>query len=473
MEKLPAEIHSLIFSYASTFPSTAVSLSLVSKYVRDVSEPYRWQCIALNGYDQVVKFAKGLEKGDTKKSSSGKGKGLTLAGRKYCSLSQHASETTPDKGPARPIYHMFVSDRDCRRYIPCPANYDPTHFSLQYYSQFPPALKAALAYAAPTLVTLSFFSDSHSFEESVSSVNAVLSLAYPHLRELTLRACCTPSQVMGPPELVARPACNMTQLARLHLALPYHGFDNGNLLATHRLVQTIAPFAYVQGQDNDKDAKGDGNSSQTADVPVSALSHLRFTMLDKWGSKRVVEVIHAELAALRIVSPSLSLPAPPPDWDIPLTASASRVTWAQLLPPTIALFAIQPSPTSTFYCSCCMDLRGDVDVMRILERMAEAADKARFLYLDRRPIRVRRCRTDPMEVAGYGFVEARLDWEQRMRGGEGCWSAREDMDSEGDSSETSLGPISPPVPMRKTRKGGHPRVLMSRVGSAFKKLKVW
>ncbi|KAJ3558007.1 hypothetical protein NM688_g1168 [Phlebia brevispora] len=467
METLPPEIHALIFSYACTFPATSVSLSLVSKYFREASEPYRWYCVSLNGYEQVVKFARTLQRQLQAKVNGAKGK-CTIAGRKH--NASHRSEATDKR--IWPIYHLFVGDRDGHRYINCPSDCDPSHFSLQYasrYSQFPPALREILAYAAPSLVTLSFFSDSHSFEESVSSVMVVLSLAYPRLRELTLRAGCTPSQVMGPAELQTRHDCRMPMLGRLHLALPYHGFENGNLDATHRLVQTIAPRAFTAAQrDNSSDADGG------ADLSNSALSYLRFTMLDKWGSKRVVEVIHAELAESHIVSPSLALPAPPSDWDIPLTASASRVTWPRLVPPTISLFAIQPSPTSTFYCSCCMDLRGDVDVMRILERMAEVADKQRFLYLDRRSIKIRKCRTDPMEVAGYGFAEAKMDWLERMQGEEGCWHAREGVESE-DDSESSFhrSPIASPITVGKSRSARRARAMMSRVGDAFKKLKLW
>ena len=118
-----------------------------------------------------------------------------------------------------------------------------------------------------------------------------------------------------------------------------------------------------------------------------------------------------------------------------------------------------------------MDLRGDVDVMRILERMAEVSDKERFLCLERRPINVRKCRTDPMEVAGYGFVEARMDWLERMEDGGGCWRVREDFDCDDGSLEGS--PPAAPTPMpdvrNKTRKGA----LMSRFGHALKKFKIW
>ena len=472
MDKLPPEIHELIFSFACTAPSTSASLALVSKYFRDTSQPFKWQCVALNGCNQVLKFARAIGRGERVKSPSYGSRCKALLHRRSSITAIHETAVVYRRPP---IYHLFLSDRGSHRYVSRPSNCDPAHFASQYvsrYSQFLPAFREILFYAAPTLTTFSLFSDSFSFDENVSSLQTVLSSTFPQLRELTLRACCTPAQVMG---LVHQKhfQCNMPALQRLHLALPYHGFDNGNLGATHRLVRTIARNAYPTGYDSDVE----GEEHEQVDMDVtpdadSAFSHLRFTMLDKWGSKRVVEVIHAELAELKIVTPSLTLPAPPSDWDIPLSAVASRVTWARLLPPRLALFAIQPSPTSTFYCSCCMDLRGDVDVMRILERMAEVADKERFLCLDRRPINVRRCRTDPMEVAGYGFAEARMDWLERMEGGGGCWRLREDFDCD-DVSPLGSPPAAPsPIPATMGKRGGH-RPLISRFGNALKRFKIW
>ncbi|KAF7796296.1 hypothetical protein EIP86_007473 [Pleurotus ostreatoroseus] len=492
MEKLPPEIHTVIISYACTSPSTAISLSLVSKYFRDVSEIYRWKSVSLTSAVQIIAFAKLVEsRSPMKCATTSCGKSKSISARKQ--NTPHTQITaSPDTQELRnwPIYDLFVSDKDNSRDLSCPLDCDPTHFSLQRasrYAQLPTALRTILTYATPTLLTLSIFSDTRAYEESVDLVSAVLSFNYPLVRELTLRAGCTPAQVMGPPgepavdhgnagssDGLALDVCRMPALQRLHLALPYHGFENGNLDATYRLLYFLAPRAFAEAVHSEENEGDDSEVLVDAEngTPRSALSHLRFTMLDKWGSRRVVEVLHAELAALHIVAPTLALPPAPSDWDIPLAATASHIAWARLLPTTLSLFAIQPSPTSTFYCSCCMDLRGDVDVMRVLERMGEVADKERFLYLQRRSIKIRKCRTDPAEVAGYGFVEAQLDWQERIQGEAGCWRAREDIDLDCES-DTSVPPFQISPRTSTAGKQRRTKAFMSRVGNAFKKLKVW
>lgn len=432
MEKCPPEIHARIFTFACTDDGvTGQSLSLVSKYVRQVSQPYQWQIIALTSYTRVQQFARLLDRG------------------------HHQHQPTQ---PARPIYHLFLSDRH-PVYQPGsgPTYLDPF---MQYDNVFAPAMTAVLRYAAPTLRTLSFFSDA-CFVNGAMAVRYCLAIPYPRLTELTVRACCTPSQLAGTRSGEVLP-CDTPRLARLHLALPYHGFSSDNLQATHNLVRSFSSPS-PSSTDNDK-------------YNENALTHLRFTMLDKWGSRRVVEVIHSELAQAGLVAQVLDLP--PSDWDSPRTATAQPVTWDRLLPAGLAVFAIQPSPTSTFYCSCCMDLRGDVDVMRILERMADLADKARFVYMHRRPIRVRRCRTDPMEVAGYGYLEAKCDWLERLgEGGGGCWRQRDEVDGDGDGEEADgshgraerlQGPAAVGLLVPKRRP-----TLAARLRSVLMKLKVW
>ena len=395
MDKCPPEIHARIASYACTDDGyTGCSLSLVSRYYNQVSSPYRWQCIAFPGYDCVISFANALGKVRTR----------------------------------RPIHHLFLSDRQSEI---------TSRFTNDYEIEFLPVFARILEYAAPTLRTLSIFSDAN-FYHGTRTVLRCLSLSFPHLQELTIRACCTSGRLVGnqPGDTIP---CDMPNLTRLHLALPYQGLSLDGLQATHNLVWSIS----------------------------TDISHLRFTMLDKWGSRRVVEVIHAELAQSGVVPDTLDLP--PSDWDSPRTATAIPVTWDKLLPDNIELFSIQPSPTSTFYCSCCMDLRGDVDVMRTLERISNVADKDRFLYMDRRPIQVRKCRTDPMEVAGYGLAEARGDWLERIRGEGGCWRQKDDDEIDSMSrTERSPSPTSPilaPI--------GKPRTRRLKLKGALKKLKIW
>ncbi|KIP10196.1 hypothetical protein PHLGIDRAFT_101534 [Phlebiopsis gigantea 11061_1 CR5-6] len=400
MDRCPPEIHARIFAYACTDDgTTGCSLARVSRYIREVSLPYQWQCIALAGFKRVVQLAREIEKSRIR----------------------------------RPVFHIFL----CDRHSPPPNCYPHTEDRTAYELELLPALSIILGYVSESLETLSLFSDA-CFYDGAIAVRHVLSFPYPHLKELTIRACCTPRQLAG-----FRPGdslpCETPNLERLHLALPYHGFSSDNLQATHNLIQSIS----------------------------SEVSHLRFTMLDKWGSRRVVEVVHAELAASRILTPVLDLP--PLDWECPSTATACPVTWDRLLPDGLRFFAIQPSPTSTFYCSCCMDLRGDVDVIRILERMSVVADKDRFAYMDRRPIRARKCRMDPLEVAGYGFVEAKNDWQTRVKNGGGCWKQKDAPDSDMESSEEEPTG-SPTLPLLSSR----PQVSrMSKLRRVVKRWKMW
>jgi hypothetical protein len=402
MDRCPPEIHVRIFSYACTNDgTTGCALSLVSRYIREVSAPYQWQCIALAGFKRVIQLANEIRR---------------VKGKK-------------------PIYHLFL----CDRYSPPPNCYPHPDDHTAYETDLLPALFNILQYACQNLQTLSFFSDT-SFYEGAMAVRCLCSLPYPRLRELTLRACCTPRQLTGP-----RPGdrlfCQTPVLERLHLALPYHGFSSDNLQATHNLVQSISP----------------------------TVSHLRFTMLDKWGNRRVVEVIHAELVASSIVAPVLSLL--PSDWDSRCTAVAYPVTWDRLLPDGLEFFAIQPSPTSTFYCSCCMDHRGDVDVMRVLECMSEKANKERFAYMARRPIGIGKCHTDPMEVAGYGYIEARQDWMERIEERDGCWKQKEMPDGDVELAVDSGRQRPPSVIFNSKSVSRISRT--SKLRSVVKRLKIW
>ncbi|EKM51584.1 uncharacterized protein PHACADRAFT_261815 [Phanerochaete carnosa HHB-10118-sp] len=380
--------------------TTGCALSLVSRYIREVSYPYQWQCISLAGFKRVLQLAREM------RGASGR----------------------------RPIYHLFL----CDRYSPPPDCFPHPDDQTAYDLDLLPALSTILEYASQTLETLVFFSDT-CFYNGAIGVRHLLSFPYPHLRELTVRACCTPRQLASPRPGDVLPSYT-PRLERLHLALPYHGMSSDNLQATHNLVHSISP----------------------------TISHLRLTMLDKWGSRRVVEVVHAELAAVGIVPRVFDLP--PPDWDSPSTAIALPVTWDRLLPDGLRFFAIQPSPTSTFYCSCCMDLRGDVDVMRILERISVVANKDRFAYMDRRPIAVRRCHTDPMEVAGYGYVEARSDWVERVGDGHGCWKQKEIINPE-DEDALVDGYRRSPSSIVFIPKSPSSRI--SKLRNAVKRLKVW
>ncbi|KAI9065743.1 hypothetical protein FKP32DRAFT_1665249 [Trametes sanguinea] len=62
MNALPLELHAQIFEFACTDDgTTARSLSLVSRYVRDVSAPYRYQSLSIFGLEQMNELVTRLD----------------------------------------------------------------------------------------------------------------------------------------------------------------------------------------------------------------------------------------------------------------------------------------------------------------------------------------------------------------------------------------------------------------------------
>ncbi|KAL7280028.1 hypothetical protein ACG7TL_006442 [Trametes sanguinea] len=314
-------------------------------------------------------------------------------------------------------------------------------------------LRGILRHAAPTLKTLAVIC----FEaplDSAAIISQALRLHYPCLTELTIRGRCTSRQLSQPvspsperdgeapdpvesrsdtdsagEEVIPSTWPSIPTLRRLHLAAAFQGFSHGTH-PEHILINELAP----------------------------SLTHLRFSVLDLWGSKRIAEILHGECADLGIADPLLEVsPSPPRLSSIPPSSSntaqlansgathvsipiirfprltfpiagrsrlelrpptphkASRVTWHRLIPINglLQLFAFQPAPTELFdfYCSCCMDVRGDGDVMRVFEALARSADE-RFLYIP--------CH----KKSGYDFDDAQTDWLERIVGCSGCWAER-------------------------------------------------
>ncbi|KAF9806957.1 hypothetical protein IEO21_08447 [Rhodonia placenta] len=385
MDTIPPEIHALIFAFAcSDDGTTGRSLSCVSRYMRAVSAPFRWQSLAVSGVNQARGFAAVL-------GAATRDVNTTLR---------------------RPVHHLFLSTRRQADAIDDHAVYGWQTSTLEDWPDYQAAI---LAYAAPTLETLTFLAFDPFFS-SAMCIQDLLKVPFPRLTELTIRGRCTPSQLsltayMDEPDsftdvessaeqqqpadgCAARGAPTRPKLRRLHLACAYHGFAYGTR-ATSKLIHTLAP----------------------------QLTHLRLSMLDMWGSKRVAEILHAECADLGIaprVLPLEPLPAPGPRFGAgagvgvggaaAAACTAQDVRWARVLPARVQRFVIQPPPTapSDFYCSCCMDVRGDADVMRVFEAMGRGAD-ARFLY---QPARQR---------GGYGYGEAKADWLARIAERGGCW----------------------------------------------------
>ncbi|EIW59133.1 uncharacterized protein TRAVEDRAFT_71313 [Trametes versicolor FP-101664 SS1] len=447
MDGYPLEIQMLIFEFACTDGGSAGrALALVSRAVRALSYPYQWNSLAIYGYGQAAGFAKLL-------------------------YSQQ-----PALGlPHRPVHHLFVSSRPAQHAV------DYNHFHMPH--TWPGVVRGILRHAAPTLRTLAMISLEAPMDSAII-LSQALSLHYPCLVELTIRGRCTPEQLEQAKRyyVVATAAVadeeandavwpSIPSLRRLHLVCAFNGLGRSTR-PEHALIHQLAP----------------------------SLTHLRFTVLDLWGSKRIAEIVHAECAQSGIMDPYIELgdpsspnvasgsstvrpyPTRPLVTRIPHSATplatqptfnpsgpllkASRVTWDRVLPPaeTLELFVFQPPPVSNtdFYCSCCMDARGDRDVMRVFEALARASD-GRFLYL---PSRVRTV---------YGFEEAEADWLDRVKGLQGCWAARQEVPVHRAAVAAAVSPASPasqPVLDRRAS-GKRKRVTLKSVVKRLQKVKFW
>ncbi|KAI0081536.1 hypothetical protein K474DRAFT_1656318 [Panus rudis PR-1116 ss-1] len=383
MDACPPEIHDRIFYFACLNDAkTGVALSSVSHYVREVSSPHQWLSLSLLDYRRTMLFS-------------------------HC-LFRFVS------GPPRrrrPIYHLFITDDPG-------LDEEASYARICSQRELSLCLSPIVQYAAPTLKTLTFYSSStFRFMGSEPHLTLLFGVHYPNLVELTLRARCTPVQLtsflkhspLRPLFTSTEEPATMANLERLHLAMEFRGLGYGNLEEIHKVIRYLTSSSHSP----------------------SRLTHLRISMLDLWPSVRAAEVVHAELAHSGLVSPVLDLPPYSPT-GVQDLAIAPDITWPRLLSPTLKQFVLQPSPTVNFYCSCCMDSRGDIEVMRLFEKIAREAernDKDAFLYLGQRGL----CSSfhsatssgfAPSMSLGYGREEALLDWRERIEDKKGCWQQR-------------------------------------------------
>ncbi|KAK7690158.1 hypothetical protein QCA50_006807 [Cerrena zonata] len=303
MDKCPPEVHGRIFYFACLDDgTTGRSLSLVSRYVREVVLPYQWQSLRLMGIDNL--------------------KGFKMNAMNFDVL-------------RRPVYHLFIGGHS----IEC---YGSSDLAIIQHREFCDSLCWVLDYVSPTLETLTFHSSAFC-DASAESIARIFQCHYPNLSELTVRSQCIPSRIVHMIETLRITPNSPPNLRRLHFALPCHGFSHDNSDSLRYLINSFSPD----------------------------ITHLRITMLDRWGSKRVAEVVHAELNELGMVDRVIDLS--PITQDIPPTVTAPVVSWDPLIPESLESFVLQPSPTLDFYCSCCMELRSDLNVMRLFERLSETA----------------------------------------------------------------------------------------------------
>ncbi|OCH90403.1 hypothetical protein OBBRIDRAFT_793391 [Obba rivulosa] len=172
MDTLPLELHSHIFQFACTDDgSTARSLALVSRYVREVAKPFLYQSLVIHGLHQMTELIARLE-----------------------STSPHL----------RRINHLFLSDwttAQMNKQLLPTSDADMDHYDAERV-----AATQILTLAAPTLETLTLIA-SCPFT-SPQLVSHLFSLRHPNLAELAIMGFyCTP-----------RGLASMPRLERLHLS---------------------------------------------------------------------------------------------------------------------------------------------------------------------------------------------------------------------------------------------------------------
>lgn len=180
MNNCPTELHSYICQLACTDDGrTARSLARLSKYFREVSDPFRYQSIAISGLDQIVELVSQLQ-----------------------------------NVPNRPIRHLFLSDQSYRQ--------NDHQLGKQICNLEISNINHILRLTAPTLETLTFCATCPS--NSTSLIASLFKYAFPHLVELTVFGFYPFPHFSG----------GMPRLERLHLAgnrNPHGLLQIGNLEA--------------------------------------------------------------------------------------------------------------------------------------------------------------------------------------------------------------------------------------------------
>lgn len=172
MDTLPLELHSQIFEFACTDDgSTARSLSLVSRYVREVSQPFLLQSVAVSGLPSLTELADKIE-----------------------SLPPHR----------RRVRHLFLSDWTEKQVQQKTIPSDDA--DMDRYEVERSTIVRILDLVAPTLDSLAFLV-SCPFNSS-QLIGHLFSLSLPHLEDLSIHGFYP----------FPHSQSNMPSLRRLHLS---------------------------------------------------------------------------------------------------------------------------------------------------------------------------------------------------------------------------------------------------------------
>ncbi|GBE77281.1 predicted protein [Sparassis crispa] len=289
MDTCPVEIHSVIFSLACTDDgTTGRSLSLVSRHVRRVSEPFRWQSLSLLGLQQARHFVKLLKQ-------------------------------TPGY---HPVYHLFLSTQSPLLMSNDQYNMPRENPDKEWYD----LLDIILRYTAPTLQTLSLYVTSKSHFLGAACIPLLLTIAFPYLVELTIWILGTPQIIswwintspQSSKKAAILPPTARPKLRRLHLACFFYFRDAVQSRDLHHIIQSLS----------------------------SCITHLRLTMLD-FMCLQTARIAFAECLDIGFVDPGVNLLDP---GGTPISFRENTnvaVTWPRILPDSIQVFVIQMPPPST------------------------------------------------------------------------------------------------------------------------------
>ncbi|KAL6307809.1 hypothetical protein BKA93DRAFT_59067 [Sparassis latifolia] len=282
MNTCPPEIHAMIFSLACTDDGTmGRSLSLVSRFIRDRSAPFKWQSLSISGPKQARGFVNSL-KGNLNRF---------------------------------PLRHLFLSTESSQC---ATAELRPRvrrSWAARLFNGWIGLQNAILQYAAPTLVTLTLACFDTQAVLDPKFVRGLLAIPLPKLAELSLRVYTSPNgvyDVLPAHDATARNAASLRpELRRFHIACIFRNEED--LHDMRGLVRTISP----------------------------KITHFRVSMLasavDAAFHDRKVNMLYSEAVKHHLVVPR-------DYWVNSYDFTPSAVTWPSILPNAIQMLAFQPPP---------------------------------------------------------------------------------------------------------------------------------
>ncbi|EIN08130.1 hypothetical protein PUNSTDRAFT_52608 [Punctularia strigosozonata HHB-11173 SS5] len=388
MDHCPPEIAFRICEYACMDDgTTARSLSLVSTYLHDVSQPLQWRNVAVSGLKQARALLTVLDSSNHSRRKVIAHLLLSDRVEEYAVVDWYRHRAPRDEEDAlrlREWNHERAEWREVQNRI--------------------------LSYAASTLKTLTaLFHDPY---QSSWYIQDALNFSYPVLEELTIRGSAWEPRFaddMTPETDHAN--VDLPSLRKIHLV------GTGSF---QRVIRQLA-------------------------IRSPIISHLRLTGISRdlgFTTKLYAELHERGLAPSSLEGVKSSFRRRLQGED---SIVARDVDWPAILPAALELLVTQPMrmpPTTE--CRCCSGYAATEWVTHVLREIGKAQGNASdsssegesehmhegkgrrstaFLYL-------------PAARDLYTFADAKGDWVDGLSGGEGCWEGRRDFDLDPWSEES-------------------------------------